>query len=544
MSPILLPLNIFALFSTFIAPGLLLAVLLSIKKNIRPVYAIPIAALISGYIGYTVFWIYALSPLAGNWIATLILILSWSSIIVLCLHPKLRSFLLQADIVIPFILIVFIAIIYNGIALSCRTDEFSRSCYIASMPLDNDISQLFANNVADGKKLDLIGDWHGSDRPPLQTGVLLSQRFFTSEESTGGAYAQLLASILQCLWIPAVWIIGRIIGLSRQRAILVIIFLSITGLIFFNSVLVWPKLLAASFVLLTICLLFFEKKALFTWTIASLAAGAALLSHMSTAFTLIPIVLIALAIKQYRPNLKTLLISGGCLLLILGSWILYQKLIDPPGDRLTKWFFAGQTKVDDVTAPEAIRDAYSRSSMLDAVKTRIKNASLLIGRTSSQHGLVGETKTAKLRDGEFRYLLVSLGALNIGWFALLSKRVRSRLRNDKLITPFKILSGIIAGSLTLWIALLFSPGMAINHQNSFTTILLFLLIAATLVSYLPRKIVMTVACIQLLYFVLIWIIDVTLHNPTTPSYLIVIIITIIAVSVYFYKQQSWLKIRQ
>ncbi len=544
MGAFFLPLSLLTLLVTFIAPGLAIGIWLHTKAKLKSWYILPVALVTGGLLGYITFYLYVANVVLGDWLATIVAIVSWIIAAWVCIHPTFRKVLIKPDVIIPLALIFGTSLFYNSIALSCRTDEFSRSCYTSQMPLDNDISQTFAQNVRADHPKERIGDWQGSDRPPLQTGVILSHGLFTADKSIGTANSQLLSSLLQCFWVVAIWALGRAIGLSKQRALLVILLCLFSGFFFFNSVLVWPKLLAASYVLLTFSLLFFEKPSRTTWVLASLAGGAALLSHTGIAFTLIPIILVALSMKRYRPHWKTILIAATCLIVLTGSWMAYQKFYDPPGDRLSKWFFAGVVAIDGRSVPRAVVDTYSETTIDEVFKTRVDNLSLLFGRTPPDDKLLGNGVSAQMRDGEFRYLLFSLVILNIGWIGLLSQRIRQNLKLNGILDHFKVFAVIIGLSLLGWILALFSPNMAVNHQGSYATILLLFVLLATIVTYLPRKLLLVVLGIQITYFMAIWVIVIALQNPTMKLYTVVTALSLVIIAGFLYKNQSlklWVK---
>ncbi len=120
----------------------------------------------------------------------------------------------------------------------------------SARPGDNLIPLFFAEKIYAHQPVSPIccGDWLSSDRPPLQAGIFLLQRPLRLLGSVGLQY-QLVGTVLQCLWICGVWTLLRALEAPAQRIRQVLGFLIFSGFLFYNSVYVWPKLLAATLVL-------------------------------------------------------------------------------------------------------------------------------------------------------------------------------------------------------------------------------------------------------------------------------------------------------
>src|SRR5262249_33330422 len=108
--------------------------------------------------------------------------------------------------------------------------------------IDNVIPLYFAEKLyAGADHRALVGDWHSSDRPPLQSALVLVQRPLMGLGGLPvGLHYQLLGTILQCAWVPAAWALCRSAGLAGCRLALALAMLLTSGFFFFHAVFVWP----------------------------------------------------------------------------------------------------------------------------------------------------------------------------------------------------------------------------------------------------------------------------------------------------------------
>src|SRR5262249_19808811 len=120
------------------------------------------------------------------------------------------------------------------------------------MPRDNEIPFTVANALRFGPlPSPLFGDWLTSDRPPLQSGLflLLSLR-------NGTVSYQVVAAWLQASVLVAVWMIVAAIGLDAAQRRLTLLACCLLPVMLINTFFVWPKLLAAGYLLAVFALLF------------------------------------------------------------------------------------------------------------------------------------------------------------------------------------------------------------------------------------------------------------------------------------------------
>ena len=321
----------------FIVPGLSMSVWISQRKKVHPVYITLLGALVSCLVGYGAFWLFLANPTLGMVYDWAVAVLGGVSFVFICRRKNSRALLLSFEVLIPITLWVLTALFYTTLMFGCRATpvvtQSNQLCYLHNTTFDNILPQLFANNVYNKQPKALMGDWHGSDRPPLQTGIVLFEAPFTeASPMLANMSYPILSTFLQVLWVPAVWMLGRKYRLKNSQLTILLIFCATSGFFLFNSVFTWPKLLAGSLATLGFSLLILERKTRLQWLLATLAMTAALLAHGGVAFILLPLYLLMLT-KRYYPGWKIILESVFVFGLLFGSWSAYQHFYDPPGDR-------------------------------------------------------------------------------------------------------------------------------------------------------------------------------------------------------------------
>lgn len=184
----------------------------------------------------------------------------------------------------------------------------------------------------------MIGDWLSSDRPPLQSGLYLL--LFHSWLPHVSVIYQGLSTWAQALIVVPLLVLTGNLRRLQQAAILFA--LAPSPLVLLSGLFVWPKLFTATF-----CAIF--RIGLFgpgsiarpaRWSMAGLAAALAMLSHGGALFALVGSTAAFLLLKRGQA-LPVLVRTGALAVAAYLLWVAYQRLIDPPGDRLLKRHFAG-----------------------------------------------------------------------------------------------------------------------------------------------------------------------------------------------------------
>lgn len=336
--------------------------------------------------------------------------------------------------------------------------------------------------------------------PPLQSSIILLLAPLTVGKSLSNEAYQIISVLAQLLWIPAVWLLLTKLLKNHKDAIYIIACCIFSGFFYFNSIFVWPKLIAGSLTVLGIYIILFEPKksnALLLVMSSSFALG--FLAHSSTIFTLIPFGFLLL-LKKYRLNFNQLFLCATTILLIISPWLLYQRYIDPPGNRLVKWHIGGSEIIDDRNPLETIISSYSNTSKKTIIENKISNLTTPFGNAPSGY-LYSQDWFGKVRDFDFRFMIFGLAFANIGWIIMAFSRPRSKQKiyysNIKsLLCPTVV-------SLLLWALVLFGPHITVIHAGSYATMIMLITILYTLISIYPRILKM-VTLMSLLYFFIFW----------------------------------------
>ena len=456
-------------------------------KGIRnPVALIGIALVVVAAVGYLGFWICLLSP---ELVSQYGVDLAIGSGIVFCIRfRKLdsegrkahRPLILPASLTgAAALLVLSTGFLYEGMSTPLETParRFSHQ-----LPPDNQLPFLFAEHLREGRiPRPMLGDWLSSDRPPLQTGMVLSQYAFMRNKAWGYT---VLSVILQSLWVLGAWSVlysFRVDGRAAALALAVCLF---SGFVFLNAFFVWPKLLAAAFLLaLTAGLHEIEVGRLnggigAAWVAGALAAFA-LLAHGGSAFGLLGLGLLVVIVGRRWLSRRFLRNSALALVSIYIPWILYQQLLDPPGDRLLKMHLAGVDQPDPQPFFETLSGAYAHLGFSGAIYNKLANLEPLYGHSLDYWSvwaklLSGSGPTGalaeQLRGLMFFYFLPAVGLMGLGVIAPAIGLIPAR-RSPEWRAAVRI--WLLAGcTCAVWVLLMFGPGTTLVHQGTYLTMIL------------------------------------------------------------------------
>ncbi|HEX9967902.1 MAG TPA: hypothetical protein VGB06_08140, partial [Solirubrobacterales bacterium] len=314
-----------------------LAVFVAARRGVRDVaLLLCIALAASGTSAMLAFWAFWIDPLAGQ-AAAFVLVLGSVQGIVLCRADRLDRELLR-ELAVPAALwalasvfVAYLGFLYGGSGdpLTLAATRFSHP-----LPADNQIPAYFADwfyEHGHSPAPPPFADWLSSDRPPLQIGYALGQRPFGWDESA--LHYQVIGVVVQQLWIVGMWallVAARIPPLARGLAIVAAL---VSDVAIVHGFFVWPKLIAAAFVLAALAMVVSERwprTRREPWAAALFAAlcALAMLAHGASAFALIP--LLGLAALRGLPSWRWLGVAALVGLALLGPWTAYQRLVDPP----------------------------------------------------------------------------------------------------------------------------------------------------------------------------------------------------------------------
>ncbi len=515
------------LFILFWLPALLGGLLLARWCRLPPLLVPLLALLLNSLIGYAVFWAYFASPMVGRIASIVVLGLSalalpgwlpWRAQVL----PLLRT----PDLRWPLALMFAVGFFYLSVLYAIEVQRDAEEQAIGRFPnlylaIDNVLPLYFADRLAHGEEAHiLIADWHSSDRPPLQSGVILVYRPLVSwTASSVGVHYQLLGTILQLSWVAVVWVLCRLVHVEAGRLAWVFAFLLCSGFFLFHSVFVWPKMLAGTFTVSCAILLlpWPELERSSRWgrlVLASLMAALAMLAHGGSFFALLALGCLLLW-PRFFPGFLQTIVGCALFLALMLPWLAYQRYYDPPGNRLVKWHLAGVIPVDERSAGQAIRDSYRSLTLGEFVHNKAENLLAQIGLPflRPEHDFTPDRPLplyflGHWMNGEYYNLLKALGVLNVGWLLLL-RRTPSGERMGWLLL-------LATMTLFVWVLLMFAPGSTTIYQGSFAMMLLFFVPLAVVVADLSlkwRRILLTIALVD---FLGVWVL--TGPESTRPNF--------------------------
>ena len=504
--PALSSLLLFALhLPLFLLPGFAVTLAAARRRPLSPVHAAMLTVVASAVLGYAAFWAYFGSRSLGR--ALTYVSIAGSVVVVGALLNRERALrALARSMAAPFFYVLAAGACYTS-ALFLFQDPFASGAGLANTrfftqvrPGDNQIPLILAERIYIHAPVApfCCGDWRSSDRPPLQAGIFLVQRPLKLFGNIRLNY-QLLGTGLQCLWICGAWVLLNALRAPPRRIRQVLGFLIFSGFLFYNSVYVWPKLLAATFVLFAFSILFeasLSRRAI-TWFESSLAAASfvlAILSHPASLFSAAGFVLLLL--WNYRLLSARKLLAGVALILLISApWLAYQTFYDPPGNRLLKMHLAGVGQIDSRSTWQAVRDSYHSLSWHDIATYKWANIKMLIG---PHPFLVAASE--KARTAQREYIWNALGVLNAGWIglALLAFRKSSAIRCSGLLLGMAVLN------LLLWCFVLIGPSYTVTDHASYADLLLLSIGLLGFLLALPRAVVLSLFVLQIVNLSVVW----------------------------------------
>ena len=495
-------------FLLFLLPGLLLAIFFRRCWAIHDGFMLILSVMFSALIGYITFWVYFFNQSLG-------LVFSYSLLFVVlicsiyCLLFRRKESLkaiLSTDIFVPGIVMFLTGLFYLAIAYMAEPnlglpERFSQDPIGWRLLIggDNILPQLFAEKLFHGEDpRSLFFDWLSSDRPPLQAGIVLVQRpiMFSADLSYHA-----LATVLQCSWVVAMWALCRTAEISVNRISWVMAFSIFSGFFLYNTVYVWPKLLAGALVIFAFSLILesalkWQKIPRIHLCLIAMAMALGLLAHGGVVFTF-PAIFFMLVLPKLFPGFRNALIAFSLFVFLMTPWTAYQKLYDPPGNRLVKWHLAGVRSIDQRSSLQTIFDAYKALSVSKIFHNKWENMKVLLGAPAT---------VSRWRPKEFFHIFRSLNVLNIGWIffglGLFFKRFRRWYDANSALSILLLAS---LGNLAIWTLVLFGPGQTIVHHGSYATTILLFVGLSTLLSRLPRFVKYVLIFTQLIVFANTWI---------------------------------------
>lgn len=456
---------------------------------------IAVALVASGATAMLAFWAFYAAPQLGKVVAALVILASAAALVALWFDGRGRA--QMRELATPFALwvlatwfIVFFGFLHstNGEALETSAHRFSHE-----LPIDNFLPSYFAEwfylHGHQGVPPP-FGEWLASDRPPLQTGYILALSQFGVD--LHHLPYELLGVALQQFWVPAAWALLRAAGLGRRVRALAMVAAMVSDIAIVHGFFVWPKLIAAGFLLAAAALVLSPewKRWVRDARVAALFAALctlAMLSHGSSAFMLLP--LVVLAFWRSLPSWRWIAVAAASTLVLYAPWQAYQHWGDPPGNRLVKWQLGGSEAIDGRGVLRTIADGYRAEGVGGTLENKWRNVQAMVGvgevrsaldGTDNDESSGGLARTIEdLRWIRFLALLPNIGFLLLGPLALGARALRERGRDWGVEGRFVRVGGALAlATAALWALLMFGNEVseAVIHQGALAVPLLAILV--------------------------------------------------------------------
>jgi hypothetical protein len=490
-----------------LTPGVALLSVVARRLRLGPASGLGLLFAGAGAAAMAGLWAWFASPLAGRVFAVVLLVVSIAAIFVFGHRGELR----RLDLSTPLALALAVGLAFTGLAFlqggigSVHPAEAIETRFWAKsdnvLPLDFGI-HLAAHLPLSGY---MEGGWLFSDRPPLEIGfALLQWPLWGGHQQLG---YQLLSTGLQVSWLPALWTVLRVRGLGTGRVSAVVLMTAATGAVFFNTIYVWPKMLAGALALAALAVLVSRDED-DRWAgagiLVAVLATLSMLAHGGTAFALLALAPFAYRLRRGITARAVVACAAAAAVLYL-PWTLFQHFVDPPGSRLIKWQLGGVVPVTREGVLQTIVHQYLSLSLSHLLVNKWDNVAALAavpGLWRSQtsdpvwtSGFLGLARVAQLYD-----VLPAAGLLLLGLLALLfpsGRRVLAAVR------PLAVFTGL---AVLVWLILEWGGSVqAILHAGPYAVVILIVGLCALAVTALPWPLASAVATASVSWFAISWI---------------------------------------
>jgi hypothetical protein len=339
--------------------------------------AIPLGSALSGWI---LFWAWFADPAIGASASILVLA---SSTVAIALRPQCLT---HSDVRYPLAFALMICLAYFCI-VGDHDNLLGGSVMVSDRywaTHDNDLPRMFSDRLIEGRAAfpAWLYDhmWKYSDRPPVQTGMVMLAYPFVAAPYAQFAYL-MLAMAANGLWIFALWSFLRVFDLPERRIGVAVVSVAMVGAVYINTVYTWPKMLAGALTLTMATMIFLPGGSRRLRSLLSgLLSALAMLAHGAAAFGLIGVVISGQKnLRQW--GLINCLVAACVAAACYMPWFGFQKMFDPPGDRLIKWHLAGTSIGDIDPRPplEAVVSSYAQAGLAGTIVNKIANIRMLLG---------------------------------------------------------------------------------------------------------------------------------------------------------------------
>jgi hypothetical protein len=476
--------------------------------------ALVLLPLVTGLVGYLSFWCYYVDIWFGRGLTQVCFVGLCFCMYLLVKRAQWTLLVEGGAMLAPLaaytLLILALALFPFEHGIS--NDNLAAAIRWRDLPVDNWLPKVFADQIWAGSvNVPMIPGWQSSDRPPLQTGINLL--FFPISDS--GLSYQVLSSFLQTMVLLPIYVLLR--QFKMQPALIwVLLGLMLSGFLAANTLFVWPKLLSAAYLLIVYIALFTKwgdkcstKSQIF---IAALAGALAMLCHGGALFGLLGMYVV-LIFRGIKKVFGAGIASGLLMVTIYLPWMLYQKLLDPPGDRLLKWHLAGHPQVTDKPILELLKNAYSSLTFDQWLHNKAMNIYIIFDRATGIQYWVPEIFKFPVHLPYIGFLqeITFANFFFSFWFfsplIALPLYLVSRLLKKEFDIELLWLGLVSSFGLFIWTVLMFLPRSTSIHQSTFFLWLTVYLFSCVLLHKSWRWFLIAAAILNAALFIQFYVLD-------------------------------------
>jgi hypothetical protein len=370
--------------------------------------------------------------------------------------------------------------------------------YGIGLPPDGVLPMLFARQVQSSTRpipSYLIPGWQSSDRPPLQTGYFLLQQSVLGSGHLDDY--QILGTLLQATWVVGLWALLHAAGKPRRAVPLCLAAVLFSGFVIQNSFFTWPKLLAATGILLAAAVLLTPQlRGLRTsraaGALVGLSLGIAMLGHPGTLFALVGIVggiAVLWLVRRLRPtgwqppSWRFIAASAAGFAVACVPWSAYQRFVDPPGNMLTEVNMAGVSGPVPGSTLKVILHAYRKAGLRQVIANKESNYELPFRHTLGYlrevvalpyHLIAGQQAAAQtsahnIVTWQFFFLGPILGFSGWGLLVFVGRVVRRAVGRHPLpgFQPELLWLLCLVITLLVWPLVMFGGNATVAHQGTY-----------------------------------------------------------------------------
>ena len=477
-------------------PGVALAVWFSRKRVPSAPVTITLLLIGCGISGFTCFFAYVIGLTVGKLFSFSILLLCVSLLVI---YRRQTVSLFRGTTGKICIVWLLAAILYTSGGFLYNNDDgpgeqIQDRFFPYQLPPDNLLPLILGERIYHNVPFRpaFFADIQSSDRPPLQTGIMLQQRPFWTSPDLQYIF---LGILLQTSWIPALWVFLRRLSIQGPMLLAALAVPILSCFAFTHDIFTWPKLLSAAYGLLALsCFgwLADRQSTRLDAILGGAAAALAMLSHSGVMMTIIGFAFLTLVLR--KAPLRWSLIFVGVTAAVFLPWSLYQKLYDPPGDALLKLHLAGVIDRNR-SLSSLLMASYANLGFMGWITTKWLNVKTLFWGTSGAKLFHGASQTVLgFSELTFFNLFPCIGLANIGFALRFGGRGRERQIADRMLL-------VSFASLVAWLLIMFAPESTTIHQGSFVTVLLLFSALAILTASYRKRAALALVLLQLILFV-------------------------------------------